>query len=318
MEGITLQQLACFDALVAEGSFQAAAQRLSRTHPTVQAAVRNLEIQAGVALLDRDGYRVVLTEQGRAFHRQVQAVLRQTETLKSLGRHLAMGEEPSLSIVIGDLCPLENTLALLQDFFKANPATRFDLHFDAIGGPAERLAEGEADLMIHHVEPGQSTLEVIPWFGVALLPVAAPALLAECPPQQVTPDLLLGLVQCVIRDTARHSATRSYFTLPGARQLTVADQLMKRQVILSGLGWGHMPHTLVDDDLRQGRLVCFRNAAFPGGRAELVAARRRDRPHGPVASRLWQFLGQRLPRSGDVLQQTQQVFDPPWQGGVDR
>jgi DNA-binding transcriptional LysR family regulator len=39
MTGFTLQQLQCFDAVVSEGGFQAAAARLGRTHPTVFTAV---------------------------------------------------------------------------------------------------------------------------------------------------------------------------------------------------------------------------------------------------------------------------------------
>jgi hypothetical protein len=29
---------------------------------------------------------------------------------------------------------------------------------------------------------------------------------------------------------------------------------------------------------------------FKGGQVELVAARRRNTPHGPIANRLWQFI----------------------------
>jgi len=61
MDGLTIQQLACFDAVVSAGGFQAAAERLKRAHPSVYAAVKNLEAQVGVRLLDRTGYRVRLT-----------------------------------------------------------------------------------------------------------------------------------------------------------------------------------------------------------------------------------------------------------------
>jgi hypothetical protein len=57
-------------------------------------------------------------------------------------------------------------------------------------------------------------------------------------------------VQCVIRDTARHSGPRDYFLLEGARSWTVSDQLMKRKLILQRMGWGHMPRYLIEDDLR--------------------------------------------------------------------
>lgn len=53
---LTLHQLECFDAVVTEGTFQAAAEKLRRTQPSVSTAVKNLEDQLGLALLDRGGY----------------------------------------------------------------------------------------------------------------------------------------------------------------------------------------------------------------------------------------------------------------------
>jgi len=290
MDGITLQQLQCFDALVAEGSFQAAAARVLRTHPTVAVAIKNLEEQVGFALLERGGYRVTLTERGRAFHARVQSLLQQADGLKTFGRQLAMGEETVLNVAIGDLCPLEPTLGLLRDFFKHNPATRLDLHFEAISGPWERLADGAADLILHHIDKSDPTLDYIDLADVRLIPVASPALFPGLKARDFSLATLQGAVQCVIRDTARHSPPKDYYMLSGARQMTVSDQLMKKQVILNAMGWGHMPSFMVAEEIRRGTLIDFTNATFRGGRIELVAARRRDRPHGPAASRLWDYI----------------------------
>src|SRR5579859_677932 len=145
MEGFTLHALVCFDAVAEAGSFQAAAARLHRSHPTVFAAVGKLERQLGLSLLDRSGYRVALTAAGRSFHRRVRAWLRETESLRVHARQLAMGEESELRIVLGDLCPQPATLALLSRFFETCPATRPQLHWEAIAGPWERLFDGEAD-----------------------------------------------------------------------------------------------------------------------------------------------------------------------------
>ena len=65
MNGLTIQQFLCFDAVITEGGFQAAADKLGRSHPSVFTAIKNLEAQLGVALFDREGYRVTLTEAGR-------------------------------------------------------------------------------------------------------------------------------------------------------------------------------------------------------------------------------------------------------------
>ena len=65
---------------------------------------------------------------------------------------------------------------------------------------------------------------------------------------------------------------------------------MKKELILQGMGWGHLPRYLIETNLRDGSLIPIAGQLFKGGRIELVAARRRDRPHGPVAMRLWQFI----------------------------
>ena len=65
---------------------------------------------------------------------------------------------------------------------------------------------------------------------------------------------------------------------------------MKRELILQGMGWGHMPRFLIEPDLRERRLLPITGKHFPGAEAELVAARRRDAAHGPIANRLWQYI----------------------------
>src|SRR6516164_9293416 len=90
----------------------------------------------------------------------------------------------------------------------------------------------------------------------------------------------------------RHSTRRDYYLVEGARTCTVSDQMMKKEMILHGMGWGHMPTFLIADELRDGRLLSIAGKHLRGGGGEIVAARRRDRPHGPVANRLWRFISQ--------------------------
>ena len=88
---------------------------------------------------------------------------------------LAMHEESELRVVIGDLCPLPEVLGLLRRFFDSCPSTRLHLHFEAIAGPWERLFNGEADLIIHHIDKSDPRLEFIDLHGVKLVPVVAPS-----------------------------------------------------------------------------------------------------------------------------------------------
>ena len=66
---ITLQQMRALDAVVSQGSIQSGAKLLNKTHPSVITALKNLEEELGFPLFDRTGYRSVLTEEGKAFHK---------------------------------------------------------------------------------------------------------------------------------------------------------------------------------------------------------------------------------------------------------
>lgn len=290
MNEFTLHDLHCLDAVVREGGFQAAATALHRSHPAVFSAVARLERQLGIALLDRAGYRVQLTADGRAFHRKAQTLLTEFKGLRTYAAQLAMGEESALHVVIGDLCPRDQTLALLAAFFGACPGTRLHLHVEAVAGPQERLLDGDADVIVHRIDKADPRLEWIELCKVELIPVIAPALLPAGLPRTIKPEHLRELTQCVMRDTARHTAPRDYFVLEGAPQCTVADQSMKRDIILQGLGWGHLPRYMIEDDIRTGRLRSLAGRYLPGACEEVVAARRGDKPHGPVAERLWRYL----------------------------
>src|SRR3984893_11532759 len=173
MNKLTVHQLRCFDAVVTEGGFQAASDKLHRSQPTVFAAVKQLESQVGLTLLDRGAYRVALTEDGRSFHDQARVLLHEFEKLETHASQLAMGEESELQVVIGDLCPLPQTLGLLRGFFEHCPATRLNLHFEAISGPWERLLDGDADLIIHHIDKTDPPMEFIDLHVGRLVPVVA-------------------------------------------------------------------------------------------------------------------------------------------------
>src|SRR6267154_1907693 len=264
IDGLTIHQLLCFEAVVTEGSFQAAAEKLRRSQPTISSSVKNLETQLRLSLLDRSGYRVTLTEAGRSFHARARVFLRELETLRNHAAQLAMGEESELRVVIGDLCPLPETLKLLRRFFDRCPGTRLHLHFEAISGPWERLLDDEADLIFHHIDKADPRLDFIDLFAVQLVPVVAPGFLRFPISRSITPEQMRDYVQCVIRDSARGAATRDYFLVEGARSWTVSDQLMKKELILQGMGWGHLPRHLIERELRDARLLPIAGRHFQG------------------------------------------------------
>lgn len=299
MYKFTLQDLLCFVAVVQEGSFQSAATALHRSHAAVFAALRKLEDQFGLALLDRGGYRVRPTQAGMSLYDRAQRLLQEAESFSLHARQLAMGEETELRVVMGDLCPRPQTLGLLSNFFAQCPNTRLQLHFEAVTGPWERLLDDDADLILHHVNKADPRLEWLDLGSISLVPVAAPGFLDFPVTDTITPDEMRRFTQCILRDTARRPGDHDYFVLSGAHQCSVADHQMKKELILRGLAWGHLPRFMIEEELQNGQLLSIAGRHFPGVMEELVAGRRRDRPHGPVAMRLWEYIeeqaGNRFP-----------------------
>lgn len=286
-----LHELRCFEAVATTGSFQAAAKGLNRSHPSVFAAVGRLEARLGFLLLDRSGYRVALTEAGDAFFARVAASLSEMDRLSAYARHLAAGEEPVLRIVLGDLCPRPMVLGLLSSFFADVKGTRLHLDYEAVGGPIERLREGTADMVFHRAEPSLAAVERIEMAEIRLLPVATPGFLPDHLVGTGRTDQLRPFTQCVIRDTARRDERgEDHFLIDGAHFCSVPDHAMKRELILHGMAWGHLPDFLVADDIEAGRLVQIGLVDLPGRIEVLAASRRSDRTHGPVAERLWRYI----------------------------
>ena len=70
-----LRLIRYFVAVAAEGNVTRAAQRLNIAQPSLSAAIRHLEAQLGVALLERRGRRVAITPAGEQLARHGRELL---------------------------------------------------------------------------------------------------------------------------------------------------------------------------------------------------------------------------------------------------
>ncbi len=284
---ITLQQMLTLDAVVSQGSIQAGARLLNKTHPSVITVLKKMEDALGFELFDRSGYRTVLTDAGQKFHVGVKQLLAQMGALKDQAMHLRGGEEGELNIVVGDITPMPDALAVLRDFSKAHRHTRLNLFFGNLFGPNELLLDGGADLIIHHVDKADARYEYRDFCKVQVVPVVAPGFLRVPISKSLRYEDLKGYNQCIIRDTSTHSEKLHRFVLDDAPHLTVGDQHTKKEVIVQGMGWGHMPLFLVKEELNSGKLISIAGKYIKGVKREIVIARLSAPKKGVMAERLW-------------------------------
>ena len=77
-----LRKLQIFATVAELGNFSQAAASLHMAQPAVSIAVRKLESELDVCLLDRSGRRATLTAEGRKLLSRAQIILAQVEELK--------------------------------------------------------------------------------------------------------------------------------------------------------------------------------------------------------------------------------------------
>jgi len=78
-----LRTLRTFVEVVRQGGFSRAAKAVFLTQSTVSKAVKQLEIELGVTLLDRKGHRTTLTADGDVVYRRALRILAEQEDLKA-------------------------------------------------------------------------------------------------------------------------------------------------------------------------------------------------------------------------------------------
>lgn len=281
---MTLEQLKMLVKIAETGSVLAAAEALYKTQPTVSVAIRKLEEELAVRLLDRQQYRATLTDEGRQLCQKAQAILKQVGHFKSLAQHLATGHEPRLQVAIEASCPLPLVLKFLRDSEAKFPQTEFNLQVDNIWGALEKLQLGEVDLAISPWFEESQQLESLPLTQIRLLTVAAPG---YCPPGRLPLEKMKERVQVVVRDSSRRPQ-QSYGVLEGGRHWLVSDHSTKKELILAGMGWGKLHRHLIVDELTEGRLVPLEIGNYLCAvDVEIRAVRRLGEPVGPVAAALW-------------------------------
>lgn len=288
-----LDQLEIFDAVVRAGSFARAANEiLLISQPAVSAAIRKLESSLGFALFDRETYRPTLTPQGQAFYSKARELLDESRALGDYARLLANGTEPELRIATEPLALLPELLKVFRQETACFEHTRFEFFDEPVGGAIARLIDNEAELAFARWLPeayGHLPLEQSLLFSLKISAMIAPDHALAKGDGQLRPEDLAGSIQIVTRSNDRYLPTSGFALQPHARRWYVNDPLTKRQLIQAGLGFGILAFYEVADELASGQLIPFtRLPGYSVFHNEVHLVRRSDRPHGPVASRLWQ------------------------------
>ena len=290
---MTYEQIRVLHAIVTEGSFRAAAEKLFKSQPAVSNMIKNLEHELEIQLLSREKYRPVLTEEGAIFYEKALQVLEQMNELAGLAKRLSKHEESIVSIAVNAVCPLRAVLHTLKEVQSRYIATQIKLSSEQMGGAMERLFESNADIIIStQTDIDTSIMEAKPYKTIEIIPVAH----RDYPPAQSETlksiNDMKPFVQVIVSDSSQSRSKQTLDVMPNIRRWVVTDFASKKEIILSGMGWGGLPEYMVRQELASGELVRLYVSGFDIRHSQLYLIRRRDNPVGVVSQAIWQaFVG---------------------------
>ncbi|SLN39020.1 HTH-type transcriptional activator AllS [Roseovarius litorisediminis] len=290
---MTLDQLIALDAIVAAGTFRAAADRLNKAQSAVSHQIRKLEAELGFDLFSRDAYRPSLTPEGEVFFRETTRVLEQVHGLKSVAAGLRSEQEPMISIAMTATISLEPILNVLSEVGRSFPETHIKVSTEMMGGPLARLMAGDADLILAGLEGVPiDEVDTLPVGSITIRPVASPDFLAAKRSGVRSKREMQSYTQVIVSGTGGRDYDQTRDLLSGGQRWTVSDFQAKKSIIVAGLGWGGIPEHLMANELTTGQLVPLTIEGYPPRHTEIFAIRRRDNPMGQVMSSIWTGLAE--------------------------
>jgi DNA-binding transcriptional LysR family regulator len=264
LDSVTINQLRTFVAVCEATSFTGAARQLRRAQSAVSHAISALETALGVELFERDARRAELTAAGRSLIPDARAVIARTEELKNRAKSISAEGVPRLSIAVDTYFPRVRLIDCLRTLERESPTAAIDLRMTTMQGGEALVLASDCSLAVtisDVPEIKRSAIERHWLCETQLVTVCAPSHPLANIGRQISQGEFGEYVQLVVTDNQPQSE-QTQKGVAGERQWLVNDLGAKRDFLIAGLSWGHMPLDLVAEDLSQGRLVELRRRAW--------------------------------------------------------
>lgn len=247
----SLNALKAFVAVAAQGSISLAAEQLHVTHGAVNRQVKLLENELGMALLDKCGRGVKLTDAGQQLYHgcqpAFQAIADSCRQLKQQQHDKPLVLACSGSILARWLIPR------LQSLQQALP----DLPLQLVTSAGDDNPQQQADLSLVFVDNPQTSAWLIALEQERIGPILAP---------QLAQQLNLHSVQQLASQVLLHTRSRPQAWPDWAQRNGLSAQVLNMgqgfphlshllEAVSAGLGIGIAPEQLIRADLQHNRLL---------------------------------------------------------------
>ncbi|XXF80325.1 LysR family transcriptional regulator [Myxococcaceae bacterium GXIMD 01537] len=293
-----LVAMTVFARVVEARSFSGAAARLGISKSVVSTRVAGLERRLGVRLLHRTTRRLSVTTEGARLYERCAHLLTVADEASDLLGHVGATAEGPVRVAAPIGLSLHPLAGMLVEFAERHPRVQVEL--SASDRPVDLLAEG-FDVGVRIRVQSQDRPLLSRRLGTERLVVCgSPRYFARRAPPEVPHDLahhnclrMMGIEWVFGRGS-------DAIVVPVAGTLVADNIAVLREATLEGMGLARLPGSLVEADLREGRLRTVLDAHSP--EALTITLVYPQRQHLPQRVRVFiDFLTERFrkhPRAG--------------------
>jgi DNA-binding transcriptional LysR family regulator len=291
MAHVTLEQWRTLAAVVEAGSYAQAATRLHKSQSALTYAVQKLESQLGVKAFTIEGRKAVLTPTGQLLYRRANALLEEAAGAERAAKAISAGWEAEIRIAAEILFPPWLLLSCLDRFGAESPHTRIEVIESVLGGTAEALVQGQAELAIAPRVPAGFFGD--PLMRIRGIPVAHPDHPLHRMGRELTPRDLRAHRHLVVRETGTRRDTRA-LSMEVEQRWTVSN--MSTSILAARLGYGFawFPEDLIRQELEAGTLKPLPMTEGVERFGELYLILRDREAAGPGTLRLASIIRERV------------------------
>jgi DNA-binding transcriptional LysR family regulator len=248
---ISLEQWRCLAAVVEAGGYAQAAERLHKSQSSVTYAVQKLESMLKVRAFEIQGRKAVLTGVGQMLYRRARTLLDDAGELERAARKASAGWEAEIGIAVEVLFPTWLVFECLSRFGTESPQTRIEWLETVLGGTAEALRDGVADLGISARVP--TGLNGEPLMLIPFVPVAHPDHPLHKLGREITARDLRKYRHLLVRDSSTQRDKKAE-SLEVEQRWTVTNMSTSIGAVSRGHGFAWLPQDKIRTELEEGTL----------------------------------------------------------------
>ena len=248
---ISIEQWRALLAVVDAGGYAQAAEALHKSQSAVTYAVQKIESLLGVRLFEVQGRKAVLTATGGLLYRRAKALIDEAANLEHAAGSLSAGWEAEIRLAVEIIFPNDLLLQTLAQFGEQSPHTRIELIESVLGGTAESLLRGEADIAIAPQVPTGFFGE--PLMQMRMLLVAAPTHPLHHLARPLTQTELRVHRHIVVRDSGSQRA-KTPLSVEAKQRWTLSHMATSIEAVRMGHGFAWLPEDKIRAELHAGTL----------------------------------------------------------------